>query len=461
MRTFTPYDYQRRAIDFVVDQPFCALFMDMGLGKSVVTLTAVDHLTKDYLDARRVLVIAPKSVALNTWSAELRKWDHLGRLAMAVAVGTEAKRLKALAAKADITVINRENTEWLVDQYLDPSTLKMREAWPFDMVVVDESSSFKTHTARRYKALYRMRPYIRRMVLLTGTPAPNGLMDLWAQVRLLDMGERLGKFIGQYRDAYFKPGARNGAVVYEYIPRAGAGDMIAAKISDICLSMKAEDYLTVPDVIDAGSEIEFPMLASYRQFERLNIMTMEDGAEIAAVTAVALTNKLLQFVSGAVYDDDHSWHETSRAKLDALLDLVEAAGEPVLVYYNYQHELARIQKEIPDAVPFKGEPDILRRWNAGQIRVLLAHPASVAYGLNMQEGGRIIVWYSPTWNLELYQQANARLHRQGQTRPVLLYHLVCPGTMDEVVMKALRGKDNTQETLLRYIREKFNEINRQ
>ena len=456
---FTPHGYQTRAIDFAVEHPYCGLFIDMGLGKSVVTLTAVDALVNDYLDVRRVLVIAPKSVAVNTWGAELRKWDHLGRLTLSVAVGTEAKRLKALAAGSVVTVINRENTQWLVDQYLDPGSLRMRESWPFDMVVVDESSSFKSHGSRRYEALYRMRPFIRRMVLLTGTPAPNGLMDLWAQIRLLDMGERLGKFIGQYRDAYFKPGARNGAVVYEYIPRQGAGDMIAAKIADICLSMKAEDYIDIPDVVDAGLEVAFPMIESYRQFEKANLVALEDGAEIQAVTAVALTNKLLQFASGAVYDDEHAWHPTSPAKVEALTDIVEAAGEPVLVYYNYKHELERILREIPGAVAFKGEPEILKAWNAGRVPVLLAHPASVAYGLNMQAGGRIIVWFSPTWNLELYQQANARLHRQGQTKPVLLYHLVCPGTMDEVVMKALRQKDNTQEALLRYVRAKYNEIN--
>ena len=455
---FTPYAYQRRAVDFVIGHPFCGLFLDMGLGKSVITLTAVDTLLKDYLDGERVLVIAPKSVAINTWGAELAKWDHLGRLSLAVAVGTEAKRLRALEAGADITVINRENTQWLVDRFLDPATLRMRKPWPFDFVVVDESSAFKSHKTRRYRALYRMRPYIRRMVLLTGTPAPNGLLDLWAQIRLLDNGERLGKFLGQYREAYFTPGARNGAVVYDYRPKQGAGDLIAAKIFDICMSLKAEDYLEIPDIVEAGSELEFPMLSTYKAFERANLLALEDGTEIVAATAVALANKLLQFASGAVYDGEHEWHETSRAKVDALTDIVEAAGEPVLVYYNYRHELERILKEIPDAVPFKGEPEILERWNAGKVPVLLAHPASVAYGLNMQDGGRIIVWYSPTWNLELYQQANARLHRQGQTRPVLLYHLVCLGTMDEVVMRALRDKDNTQEALLRYIRAKANEI---
>ena len=451
---YIPHKYQERAIDFVLDHPYCALFVDMGLGKTVVTLTALRQLQSDYLDVDKVLVIAPKSVALNTWSNECEKWDHLRDVRLSIVMGTPAQRRKALATEADFYVSNRDNVSWLVGEYLDPRTMKMREPWPFDCVVLDESSSFKNFQSKRWKSLLRMRPYMRRLVELTGTPAPNGLMDLWAQIRLLDGGERLGKYIGQYREAYFHPGAHNGAVVYEYKPNRGAKEKISEKLSDICLSMQAEDYLSMPMLIDGGLDLQLPELDEYRQFEKDCIMGLDDGAEILAVTAVALTNKLLQFSSGAIYDSEHDWHEVSTAKLEALDDLLEQTAEPVLLFYNYQHEKARILAQHPEAVCFRGEPEILTRWNEGTIPLLLCHPASVAYGLNMQQGGHIIVWYSPTWNLELYQQANARLHRQGQQKPVIIYHLTCKGTMDEVVMAALKGKGDTQKALLNYIKSK-------
>ena len=436
---FMPHSYQMRATEFVMEHAFCALFLDMGLGKTVSTLTAVDRLLNETVESEKVLVIAPKSVALNTWSGESSKWDHLRSLRISVVMGTKKQRIKALDTPADIYVINRENVVWLVQ--LRP--------WEFDTVIVDESSSFKSFQSRRWKALWSVRPKIRRMVLLTGTPAPNGLTDLWAQIKLLDRGERLGRFIGQYREAYFHPGARSGAVVYDWIPNTGAQTAITDKISDICLSMKADEYLEMPLLIDGGMELQLAEISKYRKFEKDCVLGVPDGEDILAVTAVSLTNKLLQFASGAVYDDEHSWHEVSRTKLEALGELLEQTSEPVLLFYNYQHEKERILKEHPDAVPFKGEPDILKRWNDGQIPLLLCHPASVAYGLNMQAGGHIIVWYSPTWNLELYEQANARLHRQGQTKPVVMYHLVCKGTMDEVVMAALRGKGNVQDALMR------------
>jgi len=440
---FKPHSYQTRAVDFIMEHDFCALFLDMGLGKTVSTLTAVDRLLNETVESERVLVIAPKSVALNTWGSEAQKWDHLQDLRLSIVMGTEAKRIKALDTPADIYVINRENVVWL--QRLRP--------WDFDTVIVDESSSFKNFQARRWKALWSVRPKIRRMVLLTGTPAPNGLTDLWAQVKLLDRGERLGRFIGQYREAYFHAGARSGAVVYDWIPNTGAQQQITEKISDICLSMKAEDYLEMPLLIDGGLELQLEELNKYRKFEKDCVLGVSDGDDILATTAVSLTNKLLQFASGAVYDDEHNWHEVSTTKLEALSELLEQTHEPVLLFYNYQHEKERILKEHPEAVAFKGEPDILNSWNAGQIPLLLCHPASVAYGLNMQEGGHIIVWYSPTWNLELYEQANARLHRQGQQKPVIMYHLVCKGTMDETVMGALRGKGNVQASLMRRLSE--------
>ena len=454
---FTPHKYQERAISFLIEQPYCALFVDMGLGKTVATLTALKALREDYLDIRKVLVIAPKSVALNTWSGECAKWDHLNGTRISMVMGESWKRNAALRADADIYVTNRDNTVWLVSQYVDIERRKMKMSWPFDCVVIDESTSFKNFQSKRWRALALVRPYIRRLIELTGTPAPNGLMDLWPQIRLLDGGERLGKHIGQYRDAYFHPGARNGSVIYEYVPKRGAREQISEKISDICLSMKAEDYLDMPDCIDAGLKLDLNDMFGYRVLEMNCVAELADGAEILAVTAAALANKLLQFASGAVYDDDHTWHEVDTTKIEALTELIEQTAEPVLVYYNYKHELARIQTAVTDAVSFHGEPDLLDAWNNGEIRVMCAHPASVAFGLNMQAGGHIIVWYSPTWNLELYQQANARLLRQGQTKPVILYHLVCKGTMDETVMTALQNKEGLQDAMMRIIKRLRNE----
>lgn len=448
---FKAHRYQERAIGFVVEHPYCALFMDMGLGKSVITLTALRSLKQDYLDVRKVLVIAPKSVALNTWGAECAKWDHLGDLRVSLIMGESWKRKDAIWRDADIYVTNRENTVWLVSQFVDLDSRRLKVAWPFDCVVLDESTSFKNFQSKRWKALSLVRPFIRRMVELTGTPAPNGLMDLWPQIRLLDGGERLGKHIGQYRDMYFRPGARNGSVIYEYVPRRGAREQISEKISDIVLTMQASDYLSMPDVIDGGMTLELENMTGYQLFQS-NCVAELDGVTVSAVTAVSLTNKLLQYASGAVYDDEHNWHEVDTTKLEALTELLEQTSDSVLVYYNYKHELARIQASMPDAVSFHGEPDILERWNRGEIRLLCAHPASVAFGLNMQAGGHIIVWYSPTWNLEWYQQANARLLRQGQTKPVILYHLVCKGTMDDAVMEALSSKDDLQTTVKKYLK---------
>ena len=445
---FRPHTYQTRAIDFVMDHTHCALFLDMGLGKTVSTLTALDRLMFEEAAVERVLVIALKSVALNTWSGETHKWDHLNHLKLSIVMGTLKQRMAALNADADIYVINRDNVVWLVEFFLNSG-----KAWPFDTVVIDESSSFKNYASKRFKALWKMRPQIRRIIELTGTPAPNGLIDLWSQVKLLDGGERLGRFIGQYREAYFHPGARSGAVVYDWLPNSGAKERIADKISDICLSMQASDYIEMPMVLDGGMTLQLDELKQYRKFEKELLLDLDDGGEIMALTAVSLTNKLLQFSSGAVYDTEHDWHEVSRTKLEAFSELMEASTEPVLVFYNYQHEKERILSEFPDAVPFKGEPEILTQWNEGKIHLLLCHPASVAYGLNMQQGGHIIVWYSPTWNLELYQQANARLHRQGQTKPVVIYHLVCKDTMDEAVMAALRGKGDTQAALIQYLKQ--------
>ena len=451
---YKPYDYQRRAADFILSHPYCALWLDMGLGKSVITLTAADRLLHDYLDAERVLVIAPLSVARNTWAAEQRKWDHLSRLRLSLVLGTAAKRRKALAVPADVYVINRENVDWLVDEYLGGSNPR---PWPFDTVIVDEASSFKNYQSRRWKALWKARPFVRRMVQLTGTPAPNGLMDVWAQVKLLDMGERLGRFITDYRQTYFHPGAHNGAIVYEYLPNNGAKEAITERLEDITLSMQARDYIELPDTVDGGMEVELDPsdLQAYRRFERDCVATLPDGEQIIAPTAASLSNKMLQWAGGAVYDGETAWHAVHDEKLWALLDIVEASDGPVLVYYNYVSERERIMEALRAYRPvaFRGEPDILDEWNAGRIRVMVSHPASVGYGLNLQHGGHILVWFSPTWNLELYQQANARLLRQGQGKPGILYHLCAKGTIDEAVLAALRRKDDMQRALLTYLKE--------
>lgn len=442
---YTPHSYQTRLKDFIIDNRYAFLTVDMGLGKTVTTLTAIAELL-DCVEISRVLVIAPKSVAENTWTSECAKWDHLAHLRVSVVMGDERHRIKALTTPADIYVINRDNVQWLVNAQM---------GWPFDTVIIDESSSFKNPQARRFKALRKVRPYIRRLILLTGTPSPNGHMDLWSQMWLIDMGERLGRTLGAYRSRYFKPGRSNGHVVYNWNLLPGAADAISEKMADVTVSLKAEDWIEVPDLIESDVRIRLSRdeMERYKAFERDQLMTI-NGEDIVAVTAAALANKLLQFTGGAMYDEEHEAHKVSDAKLRALDDIIEAAGDdPVLVFYQYKHELARLQERYKDHTVFTGEPEILKAWNEGKVRLMLCQPASVQYGLNMQQGGHIIVWYTPTWNLEQYQQANARLHRQGQTRPVICYRLICDGTIDDKVVGALRGKDGAQESLLRMIRE--------
>lgn len=450
---YNPHTYQTRLKDFIIDHRYAFLTVDMGLGKTVTTLTAIQELIEDYLEAERVLVIAPKSVAENTWTGECAKWDHLAHLRVSVVMGDERHRIKALEAPADIYVINRDNVVWLTDHY--------GAQWPFDTVIIDESSSFKNPQARRFKALRKVRPMIRRMVLLTGTPSPNGHMDLWSQMWLIDMGQRLGRTLTSYRSKYFKPGRSNGHTVYNWILNPGASAAIGELMSDVTVSLKAEDWIEVPDLIETDVRIALSPkeLQQYKIFERDQVMSIGD-ADIVAITAAALATKLLQFTGGAMYADDGTgrteYVRVSDAKLRALEDIIEAAGgDPVLVFYQYRHELERLQEYFKTLHPvtFSGEPEILREWNEGRIPMLLCQPASVQYGLNMQAGGHIIVWYTPTWNLEQYQQANARLHRQGQGRPVVCYRLICDGTIDEKVVGALKGKDTAQERLLRLIRD--------
>ena len=448
---YKAHNYQTRATQFILEHPYCALLLDMGLGKTVSTMTALDILMYQTIEVSRVLVIAPKSVALNTWSGEAAKWDHLNHMRLSLVLGTPKQRVKALETTADIYVTNCDNVVWLVEHYT-----KAGQRWPFDCVVLDESSRFKNYQAKRYKALYKVRPYIRRLIELTGTPSPNGLEDLWSQIRLLDHGDRLGRYITGFRREYMTPGAHNGNTVYQWVPVKGAKEKIASKISDITISMQAADYLEMPMLIDAGMSLRLPELQAYEDFRRECLLEV-DGEQIEAMSAAALTNKLLQFASGAVYDGEHEWHEVSTAKLEALTDLVESLDEPAMVMYNYRHELERITRALPDAAPFRGEPELLAAWNRGEIRVLLCHPASVSFGLNLQQGGRVIIWYSPTYNLEQYEQANARLYRQGQTKPVLRYHLSCIGTMDEVVVRALNSKADMQQTLIKSLKAMRNE----
>lgn len=412
----------------------------------MVTLTAIKRLIEDFA-VSRVLVIAPLRVAATVWAEEARKWDHLHDLRFSKVLGSRTEREAALRQDAEIYVINRENVQWLVEHQAQT------KKWPFDMIVLDELSSFKNPKAERFKALRRTLPAVRRVVGLTGTPAPNGLIDLWSQIYLLDKGERLGRFIGAYRQRYFIPGHTNGMVVYNWVPVQGAPAEIYGKIADICMSMKAEDYLQMPDRIDITVPVVLPDSArtAYETMERDLVLPIKDEA-ITAQNAAVLAGKLLQLSNGAIYTEDREYIEVHSAKLDALEDLIEAAnGEPVLVYYGFQHDKERILQRFPRAKVLYSSRDV-DAWNRGEIEILLAHPSSAGHGLNLQQGGHIMVWYGLTWSLEQYQQANARLYRQGQEQPVKIYHLVTQGTVDEDVLKVLTGKAARQDALIDAIR---------
>lgn len=445
---YTPHSYQQRATDLVVSKKSVGLFLDMGLGKTVITLTAVNELIYDRFEVSRVLVIAPKRVAEDTWTREHKKWDHLRELRISKVLGTAAQRLKALEQDADVYVIGRDNVVWLVDHY------SKKKHWPFDMIVIDELSSFKNPQAKRFRALRKTLGVTQRVVGLTGTPSPNGLMDLWAQVYLLDRGERLGQTIGAYREKYFRAGARNGYVVYKWEPLKGAKEKIEEKISDICVSMSAADYLTLPKRIDnvipvSLSESEMKL---YKQMEADQLLQIDD-TDVVALNAAAVMTKLLQIANGSVYSMDGTVVNIHDAKLEALQEIIDTTDSPVLVFYSYKHDLTKIMNAIPSARILNGANDI-KDWNDGKVQVLLAHPASVGYGLNLQEGGHTIVWYGLTWSLELYQQANARLYRQGQDKPVIIHHLIAEGTVDEQAMDALQHKDTSQAALLAALKER-------
>ena len=443
---YNPHEYQTFATNFILEHPVSAILLDMGLGKSVITLTAIQSLMRDSFEVHRVLVIAPLRVATQTWPSELEKWEHLHDLTYAVAVGTEAERRYQLRRNVDIHIINRENIKWLIEDSGLP--------FNYDMVVIDELSSFKSHQAKRFKALMKVRPTVKRIVGLTGTPSSNGLMDLWAEYKLLDMGERLGRFIGGYRGRFFTPDKRNQQIVFSYKPLPGAEEHIYRLVSDITISMKSTDYLKMPEC--AINEV--PVMLSenetelYRTMKNDLILNMDDG-DVDAVNAAALAGKLSQMANGAVYDENGKTVHIHDRKLDALEDLIEAAnGKPVLVAYWFKHDLERIEERLHKLhIPFSklDTSASITRWNNGELPVALVHPASAGHGLNLQSGGSTLIWFGLTWSLELYQQTNARLWRQGQTAStVVIHHIITTSTIDRDIMAALRRKDRTQSALI-------------
>lgn len=444
---YEPHSYQKYATNFIERNSIAALLLDMGLGKTSITLTALNNLLFDYFDVHRVLVVAPLRVARITWSDEIEKWDHLSNLTFAIAVGTEKERIAALGQKADITMINRENLQWLIE--------KSGQSFEYDMVVIDELSSFKNHQAKRFKALMKVRPKVKRIVGLTGTPSSNGLMDLFAEFKILDMGVRLGRFIGQYRNAYFTPDKMNGPIVYSYKPLPSAEKIIYEKISDITISMKATDHLKMPKLIECETVVQMSEKEkkSYTTLKKELVLSIPDG-EITAANAASLSNKLSQMANGAIYFEDNEFVTIHDRKLDALEDLIESAnGKPLLVAYWFKHDLERI-KERFDVREIKTSDDI-KDWNDGKILVAVIHPASAGHGLNLQSGGSTLVWFGLTWSLELYQQTNARLYRQGQKNTVVIHHIITKGTIDEDILKALKRKDKTQSSLIDAVKAKL------
>lgn len=457
MREFIPHKYQLTAINHVINVPKCGLFLDMGLGKTVSTLTAIKELKYNRFQVNKVLIIAPKKVAEGTWSKEKDKWNHTKDFRVSLVLGSQQKRIKALSVNADLYIINRENIPWLVDY--------LRNDWYFDTVVIDESSSFKNSRSKRFKSLKMVLPKINRLIELTGTPSPNGVEDLWAQIYLLDQGIRLEKYITHFRAKYMEPNKRNRRQIFDYKIKDGVYDSIINKISDICISMKSEDYLELPDL----SYNEIPVILNdkarrdYDKMERDFVLELEGAEdEITAVNAAALSNKLLQISNGAVYDSTGIYTEVHDAKIEAFLELVERLqGKSLLVFYNFQHDRDRIKKAL-------GKSDLVVKelkttqdeddWNAGKIDILLTHPASAAYGLNLQEGGNHVCWFGLSWNLEHYQQANKRLHRQGQKEKVIIHHLVTQGTRDEDVMRALDNKAGVQEEIMQSLKARIKKV---
>lgn len=444
---FTPHEYQTYCIDYLLEHPAAGLFLKPGMGKTVTALTAADRLLYDYFAVSKVLVIAPLRVAEDTWTRESAKWDHLRHLSVSRVLGNAKERRYALSQDADVYCINRENVPWLVKHY--------GLGWPFDLVIVDESSSFRNPSAQRFKALRKVRPLIKYIWELTGTPRPRSLLDLWAQIYLLDRGERLGKTMTEYKNRYFTPGRRNGYVVYEWTPRPGAEDEVYSKISDICVSM-SRSLLKLPPLVDTVRPVVLSPEAQelYNRMEREAILPLA-GKVIDAGSAAAVNGKLLQIASGAVYDDSHEAHELHTAKLDVLEDILEeAGGEPVLVAYNFRHERDRILARFPQAVQLK-DSGTIAAWNRGEIPLLLAHPAGAGHGLNLQDGGHIIVWFSPTYDQELNEQFIDRLHRQGQKVTTSVIRLIAEGTVDEDALRSTQAKANSQDAMMEAVKARL------
>lgn len=444
---YKPHEYQRYATEFILSHPISAVFLEMGLGKSVITLSAIFDLCLDYFLVYKVLVIAPLRVARDTWPAEIKKWDHLKGLSFSVAVGTEKERIDALMNQSTVYIINRENVDWLVNKSGIP--------FDFDMVVIDELSSFKSYGAKRFKSLLKVRPKVKRIVGLTGTPSSNGLMDLWAEFRILDLGQRLGRYITHYRNAYFTPDKRNAQIVFSYKPLSGAEDEIYKRISDITISMKSADFLQMPEciineVLVSLNEKEWKIYADFKE----KMVTSLGDEEIDAVNAAVLSGKLLQMANGAVYDSENKVHIIHDKKLDVLEDLIEGAnGKPVLVAYWFKHDLERIKDKFP-VRQIKTSKDI-EDWNNGSVPIAVIHPASAGHGLNLQSGGSTLIWFGLTWSLELYQQTNARLYRQGQNEMVVIHHIIAKDTIDEDVILALTRKEKTQASLIDAVKAKL------
>lgn len=449
---YEPYNYQLKTKDFIIDNPEAGVFLDMGMGKTSTTLTAVEELMLDYFSIRKVLVIAPLKPAEDTWPEELEKWDHLSELSYSLVLGSQQKRLEALQRDAEIYIINRENVVWLVNYY--------KKKWPFDMVVIDELSSFKSSKAQRFRALKRVRPYIKRMVGLTGTPSPRSLMDLWAEIYLLDGGKALGPTITGYREHYFLPDKRNATTIFSWKPKDGAKEAIYDKLKGLCISLDSEEYLDLPErrFIRHTFDLSAKALKLYQKLEKETLLPFADG-DIDGATAATLRSKLLQVAGGAAYDENGGvkvLHEDKLLMLDSLIE--EANGQPVLIYYWYKHELDRILERYPDAVSIK-EKDATRRWCKGEIPILVANPASAGHGLNLQDGGHIIIWYGPIDNLEYYLQANKRLHRPGQKHTVLIHIILANETLDESVLDTnLLPKDEQQHALLEAVKLRIEEV---
>jgi len=449
---YIPHRYQTLAEEHIIHNERCALFLDMGLGKTVVTLSAIDYFLFTFPNLyKKVLVIAPLRVADITWTSEIEKWEHLIHLRVSKVLGSAEKRRKALYADADIYIVNRENIPWLVNE-LDTT---LGYAWEFDICVIDELSSFKSHSAERFKSLKKVIGQSKRVVGLTGTPTPNGMIDLWSQVYLLDGGKRLGKNITAYREAFFSR-YMIAPSVFNYVISAGAEQEITNRISDICMSMKAEDWIEVPERLDVIHLVRLTdaIMAKYRKFERDSYIELMEGT-VTAYTAGALTQKLLQYSNGAMYHEEGDWIEVNDSKLDALEEIIDASqGKPILVFYSFKHDLERIKRRYKKARKLESRNDV-DMWNRGEVELLVAHPASCGHGLNLQAGGNIIVWFGLTWSLELYQQANARLHRQGQKEKVIIHHLITAGTVDEIVMQSLKRKTVVQDELIEALKVRY------